>query len=254
VLHDGRLYIQHDNEGRSFLAAIDAKTGKELWSVVRSEKKFRSSGWATPFIWKHEARTEIVTIGQRAAISYDLEGKELWRMEALTGQATPTPSAVGDVLFVGAGSQGETNRPMFAIRAGATGNITPPKGETSNDFVIWSHPAATSYTPSPLVYRDRVYVVNDNGIFTSFDAKTGKVVYRARVGGGGQTFSASPWASDGRVFCLSEDGDTFIIEAGDEYKEVGRNTLGEMSFATPAVAHDSLFIRTATKLYRITRK
>lgn len=250
VLDAGRIYVQHDNEGRSFLAAVDAKTGKELWSVVRSENKFRMSGWATPFVWRHK-RTEIVTVGQKAIISYDTSGQELWRMNGLVGQATPTPSATNDVLYVGAGSQGETNRPMYAIRAGASGDVTLPKDATSNDFVMWTHPAAAPYTSSPLVYRDRVYVVNDNGIFSAFDAKTGTVIYRARVGGSGHTFSSSPWASHGRIFCLSEEGETFVIEAGDEYKEVGRNALGEMSFATPAVAHDSLFIRTATKLYRI---
>jgi hypothetical protein len=93
--------------------------------------------------------------------------------------------------------------------------------------------------------------VNDNGIVTVFDARTGERVYRARPGGGGFTFSASPWAYDGKVFFLSEDGDTFVAREGRAYEEIGKNSLGEMTLASVAVASDSLYIRTQTRLYRI---
>jgi outer membrane protein assembly factor BamB len=96
-----------------------------------------------------------------------------------------------------------------------------------------------------------MYVVNDNGILTVFDSKTGKEIYKARAGGSGNTFSASPWAADGKVYLLSEDGHTFVIEAGDAYKEIARNSLDEMSFASPALAPNTLFVRTQTKLYKI---
>jgi hypothetical protein len=97
-------------------------------------------------------------------------------------------------------------------------------------------------------------VVNDNGVLLVLDAVTGKEVYKARVGGIGNTFSASPWAVDGKVFFLSEDGVTFGIEAGDKYVEIAKNDLAEMSLATPALAPDAMFIRTMTKLYRIAGK
>ena len=102
-----------------------------------------------------------------------------------------------------------------------------------------------------LVFGGRVYAVNDNGVIAVFDAKTGREIYKARVGGVGNTFSASPWASGGRVFCLSEDGDTFVLNPGDRYDEIAKNSLGEMTLATPAVTRDGLFIRTAIALYRI---
>ena len=134
---------------------------------------------------------------------------------------------------------------------GASGDITLAKGEESNQFVAWFHPRASAYTSSPLVYRGRMYVVNDNGILTVFDAKTGKEIYKARAGGSGNTFSASPWAADGKVYLLSEDGHTFVIEAGDKYVELAKNSMDEMSFASPALAPNTLFLRTQTKLYRI---
>ncbi len=102
-----------------------------------------------------------------------------------------------------------------------------------------------------MLYRGRVYVVNDNGILQVADGVTGKEIYKARVGGGGQTFSSSPFASAGRIYMLSEDGDMFVLEAGDEYKEIAKNSLGEMSFATPAADADSLYIRTQTRLYKV---
>jgi outer membrane protein assembly factor BamB len=193
-----------------------------------------------------QARSEIVALGHGFAIGYDVAGKELWRLSGLSGQATPTAVAGGGLLFVGTGSQGESNRPMFAVRPGASGDIS-----LSKEHVAWHNPQASAYTSSPLFYRGRIYVVNDNGILTVFDAGTGERVYRARVGGGGFTFSSSPWAYGENVFFLSEDGETFVAKEGASYEEVARNPLEEMTLASPAIAGDSLYIRTQSKLYRL---
>ena len=254
VVHDGKVYVLHDNDGESFVAAVDATTGAEVWMVERNLTPGgrMGSGWSTPFVWTHAGGTEIVVIGHKYAISYEpATGKEIWRLHGLTGQSTPTPVAAGGLLYLATGSQGESNRPVFAVRPGARGDITLPKGEDRSAFVAWMHPRASAYTSSPLVYRDRMYVVNDNGILTVFEAATGKQVYQARAGGIGNTFSASPWAADGKVFLLSEEGDTFVLEAGDTYVEVSKNSLDELAFATPALATDGLFVRTATRLYRL---
>ncbi len=251
VAHGGRVYQLHDNDGESFLAALDATTGKELWNVKRTDRASGMvSGWATPFIWQNRARTEIVTIGRGFVISYDPDGRELWRVKGMT-QATPSPVAADGLLYVGSGSQGEANRPLMAIRPGAKGDISLAADEDSNEFVAWRQPRFSGYTPSPLVYRGRVYAVNDNGILQVADAKTGKEIFKARMGGGGQTFSSSPLASQGRIYFLSEDGDAFVLRAGDAYDEIAKSSLGEMSLATPAVDADSLYVRTQTKLYRI---
>jgi outer membrane protein assembly factor BamB len=264
VVHDGRVFVVHDNEGKSFVAAVDAKTGKHLWQMERDIKAPQVSGWSSPFIWaaestesadrKRNQRTELIVIGRQHAVSYDpVTGKELWRIRGLTGQSTPTPVASDGLLFLATGSQGESNRPVFAVRPGATGDISLAKGEESNAFVAWVHPRASAYTSSPLVYRGRMYVVNDNGILTVFDAQTGTEIYKARAGGSGNTFSASPWAADGKIYLLSEDGHTFVIEAGDKYVELSKNSMDEMSFASPALAANTIFLRTQTKLYRIGR-
>lgn len=254
VVHQGRVYQMHDNEGASFLTALDAATGKEIWSADRSGFETRAkSGWATPFIWTHALRTEIITIGKGLVIAYGLDGKELWRMPGMT-QATPSPAAGDGLLFVGSGSQGETNRPLYAITPGASGDISLAPGQERNAFVTWFQPRFAAYTGSPLHYRGRVYSINDNGIMQVANAESGKEIYKARVGGGGLTFSASPLGSNGRIYAISEDGDVVVFDAlSDEYRELAKNSLGEMSLATPAIAGDSLYVRTATKLYRIAR-
>jgi outer membrane protein assembly factor BamB len=252
IVSDGRVFIVHDNEGQSYVAAVDAKTGKHLWRVERDIKAPQGSGWSSPFIWKHDGRSELIVIGRQHAISYAPDtGKELWRLRGLTGQSTPTPVAGEGLLYLATGSQGESNRPVFAVRPDASGDITLAKGEEQNKYVAWFHPRASAYTSSPLIYRGRMYVVNDNGILTVFDSQTGKEIYKARAGGSGNTFSASPWAADGKVYLLSEDGHTFVIEAGDKYVELSKNSLDEMSLASPALAADTIFLRTQTRLYRI---
>jgi outer membrane protein assembly factor BamB len=251
VVHEGRVYQLHDTDGESFFTALDAKTGHVIWTVNRVGLEGRmKSGWSTPLIWQTKGRTEIVTTGKGLVVSYGLDGKELWRLAGMT-QATPTPVAAGGLLFVGSGSQGEANRPMFAVKPGASGDISLKAGETSGPFVAWFQPRISGYTGSPLVYRDRVYSINDNGIMQVHHAETGKEIYKARVGGIGNTFSSSPVASDGLIYAISEDGDTFVLRAGDEYREIAKNSLGEMSFASPAADASSLFIRTQKKLYRI---
>jgi outer membrane protein assembly factor BamB len=251
VVHSGRVYQLHDNQAQSSLAALDAKTGKLLWSVDRTGiASPMASGWATPVVWQNDLRTEIVTIGRGYVISYDLDGRELWRMKGMT-QATPSPVVADGLLYAGSGSQGEANRPLVAIRPGGKGDISLANDQKSNEFVVWRLPRFSGYTPSPLVYCGSVYAVNDNGVLQVANAKTGAEIFKARVGGGGHTFSASPLASQGRIYLTSEDGDVFVLRAGDRYDEIGRNGMNEMTLATPAADADSLYVRTLTRLYRI---
>ncbi len=246
-----------DNEAKSYLAALDAKTGALLWKTARTDGGgLPLSGWSTPYVWVNTKRTEIVAIGRGMAMSYGLDGKELWRLRGLT-QASPTPTEGDGMLYIGTGSQGESKRPLFAVKPGATGDISVKDtasgtGDvTSNEFVAWYQPRASAYTSSPLVFGGRVYAVNDNGVLAVFDAKTGRRVYQARVGGTGNTFSASPWAY-GRQGVLPQRGRRHVRhQSWRQYDEVAKSSLGEMTLATPAVTRDGLFVRTATALYRI---
>lgn len=253
TVYDGKVMLLHDNERESYILALDAATGEELWRTERPRAGFLNSAWNTPYIWKHAQRTEIIATGHGFIVSYDLNGQELWRI-GLRGITMPTPSAfaANGVLFVGTGAQGDgANRPFFAVRPGASGDITLADDEINNDFIIWHHSRASGYTPSGIYHDGRIYLVHDIGILAVLNAETGKEIYKARIGGGGQTFSASPVAVGNRLYFLNEDGAMFVLEGGDRYKEVARNDLEEMSLASPAVAGNALFVRTRTKLYKI---
>jgi outer membrane protein assembly factor BamB len=249
VLHRGRLFIVNDNEDRAELLALDARTGKELWRADRDEK----STWATPFIWQNDRRTELITSGSRAVRSYDLDGKLLWSLRGMSGIAIPTPFAGDGLLYVSSGYVGDKLRPVYAIRAGAAGDITLPSGQTNNDFIAWSNPVGGPYNPSPLFYQGRVYVLYDRGLVSCYEAKTGKVLYDRERLPEGFAFTSSPWAAGGRVFCLNEDGVCFVLRAGDQFELLHTNKLAtdDMCMATPALVGDRLLIRTAARLYCI---
>jgi outer membrane protein assembly factor BamB len=251
VCHDGRLYLVNDNEEKSTLTAYDGGTGKQLWQVERDEK----SNWATPFIWRHDGRTEIVTAGTNKVRSYDTDGKLLWELAGMSSITIPTPFARNGLLYVSSGYiMDPFTRPVYAIRPGARGDITLPADKADSKDVAWSLRLAGPYHPTPLVYGDYLYVLYDRGFLGCFDAKTGQQVYEKQRLGSATAFTASPWAANGKIFCMSEDGDTFVVQAGKEFKQLGRNKLDEMCLATPALVNGSLLVRTQSRLYRIDKK
>jgi outer membrane protein assembly factor BamB len=251
VVHKGRVYIVNDNDEHSFVAAYDAQTGTELWRVSRDE----ASNWTTPFVWENAQRTEIVTPGTKKVRSYGLDGKLLWELSGMSVIDIPTPFAKNGLLYVESGYPGDQLRPDYAIRPGASGDISLKPDETSNGFVVWSNPALGTYATSALAYGDYYYTLFDRGILACHDAKTGKEIYpRQRITADASGFTASPWAYNGKIFAMSEDGDTYVVQAGPAFKVLGKNSLNEMTLATPAVANGSLIVRTASKLYRIGKK
>ncbi|MAF67629.1 MAG: serine/threonine protein kinase [Planctomycetes bacterium] len=243
VHHDGRLFVVNDNEDASYLLALDAKSGETLWRVERDE----ASNWATPFVWESGERTELVTAGTRRVRSYDLEGGLLWELAGMSSITIATPYAAGGLLYVTSGYVMDRRRPIFAIRPGARGDISPD-GEEPGEAIAWSRGRGAPYNPSTLVYDGHLYVLLDAGFLACYDAGTGEELYgKQRLGGRGG-FTASPWAYGGNVFCLDENGETFVIRAGDEFELSHTNSLGEMCMATPAIAEGSLFVRTLSRL------
>lgn len=250
VLHGDRLFIINDNEEQSYLVALNVETGDQVWRVERDE----ASNWSTPYVWQHNRRTEIVTTGSGGVRSYDLNGQKLWTLFGMSSITVPTPFSGHGLLYVSSGFVLDKHRPVYAIRPGASGSISLGEGETQNAYVAWTDAEAAPYNPSPILYGDYFYVLLDRGFFTCHDAKTGEQKYKVRIAkdiGGFGGFTASPWAYNGKIFCLNEDGETFVVQAGPEYKFLGMNTVEEMCMATPAVARSSLFLRTLTKLYRM---
>lgn len=248
IVHRGRVFVVNDNDQRSSISAYDAKTGKVLWSVPREE----TSNWSTPYVWEHDGTTEIVTTGSRQVRAYDTNGMLKWQLSGMSSLHVPTPFAKLGLLFVNSGFLGDAFRPVYAIRPGASGDISLKAGERQNQFVAWSNPRLGTYATSSLVYGDYYYTLMDRGFLLCHDARTGQEIYpRQRITAEASGFTASPWAYNGKIFALSEDGDTFVMQAGRDFKVLRANSLGEMALATPAVTEDSLILRTASKIYRI---
>ena len=259
ALNGNQLLILSDNQKQQFVAAFDKRTGKELWRTNRDIGEKRAgagadiptmrSGWTTPFIWTNALRTEVVAVGPGQTISYDLEGNPLWRLSGMAVTPVPSPFASDGLLFV----DGGRGKPIFAIKPGGAGDITPAKGEKSSEAVVWSDQRGGTYLPTPVAFDGAIYVLNEVGILTRFEAKTGKVSYKTRIAADGTAgdFTTSPWAYNGKIFCLSEEGKTYVVAAGETFQLLHVNTIEEMSMATPAIVGDRLLLRTDAKLYSI---
>ncbi len=262
ALHGDRLYIVNDNTTASFMIALDKRTGEELWRVSRDE---RGNNWSTPVVWENRIRTEIVTTGSDGVRSYDLDGGLLWELQGMSNLTTPSPFVAEGLVYISSGYPGGALRPVYAIHPGASGDISLwaedtdtwstrfPGNRASSEYIAWAYPLLGTYNTSALVYRGIYYTLLDRGLLIAHNARTGAEVYgrqRIRVGSG---FTASPWGYNGKVFLLSEAGDTYVIKAGPEFELLGTNPLNEMTLATPAVVRSSLLIRTQSSLYRIAR-
>jgi outer membrane protein assembly factor BamB len=254
ALAGNMLVILNDNQKQQYIAAFDKQTGKQIWRTNRElgskAPPVQLSGWATPFVWRHALRTEIVTVGPGELVSYDLEGKELWRMKGMALTPIPTPFAYEGLLYINGGR----GRPLFALRPGASGDITLKEGETSNQYVVWSQPRGGTYLPSSVAYQGAVYTLTETGILNRFDAKTGKQSYKTRIDPAAANFTTSPWAYNGKLFCLSEEGQTFVVTTGEEFQLSHVNQLDDMAQASPALVGERLLLRTEHRLYSIRRK
>jgi len=254
VVYKDRVYVVHDNLSDSFMAAFDTRTGAQIWKIKRDEDKTAAT-WSTPYVWENDRRTELIVSASGKVRSYGLDGRLLWELSGMTFLTAPSPFARNGLLYFSSGYPGASPRPVYAVRPGATGDISLRPDTTSNDYVAWYQPTLGTYQTSALVYGDYYYTLLDRGFLLCHDARTGKEIYgRQRISREAGGFTASPWAYNGKIFLLSEDGDTFVVQAGPEFKLLGKNSLNEMSLATPAVAKGSLILRTQSKLYRIARR
>lgn len=254
VIAGNLLVIVSDNEKQQFIAAFDKTTGRQVWRTNRDIKAgtsatARRTGWSTPFVWTTPGRTELVTIGPGFAISYDLAGQELWRLPGMGGGPIPSPFAADGLLYLNGGSGGL----LAAIKPGATGVLAAGPGTTPSEHVAWANERAGTYLPTQVAYNGALYSLTDTGILSRYDAATGKLGYRARIEDG-VAFTSSPWASDGKIFCLNEEGKTFVIAAGETYELLHVNDVDEFALATPALVNDRLLLRTESRLYSIRQR
>jgi outer membrane protein assembly factor BamB len=248
------IVIVNDNEKRPFIAAYEKKTGREVWKKDRDvgvkDPVQTRSAWVTPYVWQHDGVTEIVTVGPAKAISYATDGKELWTMKGVSAAPIAMPFAYEGLLYINGGR----GKPLFAIRPGATGDISLKEGEKSNQYVAWSEPRGGTYLATSVAYQGALYSVTETGILSRHDAKTGAVTYRSRIDPTATAFTSSPWAYNGKVFFLSEEGQTYVVAAGENFKLDHINALDDFALSTPAIVGERLLLRTEHRLYSIRRK
>lgn len=258
ILAEGKVIVQVDRHEKSYLAAFDAHTGEELWKVARDERPV----WATPTYHDGHGRKELIVMGGYHIRGYRLEdGQEIWRFGDDGQVKTPTPFVAGDRIILAGGYRA---RPIFAIDAGGKGDLgstekpeppgsvveeeteTPPPAPPEG--LLWRTEAGGPYTTTPIVYGSHVYSVTDKGILAVFDLETGERLERVRTD---EHFSASPVAANGHLYFAGEGGVVLVVKAGTELEIVAKNDLGETLMATPAIAHDTLYVRSSEAVWAL---
>jgi outer membrane protein assembly factor BamB len=244
ILYGDKVIVQCDQQKGSFLEAFDRQTGRTVWKAERDELP----SWGTPAVYRGPARTELVTNGSNFVRGYDPStGKELWRLGGSSKITAPTPVSADGLIVVASGRRPEA--PIFAIRAGAAGDIT---GDTH--WVAWQKQQRGPYMPTPLIYGGYLYVLGNAGVFDCYSLETGAEIYRERIPHQGSGFSGSPVASDGKIYLPSEDGDIFVVQAGPHFELLQKNEMGEPLMATPAISGGLLLVRTQHRLWAIGSK
>jgi outer membrane protein assembly factor BamB len=256
VLFQNMLLMHFDGSDRQFVMALDKRTGKTIWQTQRSidfqdldkDGKPAAEGdmrkaFSTPQVARINGRWEMISLGAKAAYSYDpFTGKELWRVEERGQHSASTRPVLGHgmIFFPTGFAAGQ----LFAVRTGGNGLIT-------DSHVVWKVKRGVSNKPSILLVDDLIYMIGDAGIASGIDAKTGEQVWQERIGG---EYSASPVYADGRLWFFSEDGKTTVLKPGRTFEKVAENRLDDGFLASPAIAGKAFYLRTRTHLYRIEEK
>ena len=239
LLYKDRIILYQDQYRGSFIAAFDARTGRDMWRTPREA----SNGWGTPIAVRVGSRDEIIVSSQQQVQAYDPErGRELWRCSGNTYEVIPTPVVGYGMIFCSSGRAG----PTLAIRPGGSGDVT-------RSHLVWESPRGSPFVPSPILYGEQLYMVNDMAsIVTSLHAQTGKAMFQGRLGvATREGFSASPVAVDGKVFFTNDEGETFVLRAGPTFNLLHVNRIGEGTLASPALVDGRWYIRTDRNLYAI---
>ena len=243
------VILQCDTQTDSFIIAFDANTGRAVWKTKRDE----IPSWGTPTVATTSKGEELIANASNFIRAYDPRtGKELWRLGRSSKITAPTPIFADDMLVVVSGRGPE--RPIFVVKAGARGDLTLPEGKTSSDTIIWSRTGRGSYMPTPLIYNGILYVLANNGTFDAYNLKTGEELYRQRLPLVGSGFSASPVASDGKIYLSNEDGEILVVTAGEKFNHISTNSMGELLMATPALSDGVMYVRSSQSLFAVGRK
>ncbi|HVF89933.1 MAG TPA: PQQ-binding-like beta-propeller repeat protein [Blastocatellia bacterium] len=249
IIYKNLVIVQCDIQKGSFIAAFDVKSGKEVWRTQRDE----IPSWGTPTVYEGKGRAELVTNATRFVRGYDpATGKELWKLSGNPEITSTTPITAHDLIFIS--NSYRPNQPIYAIRPGASGDISLKDGKETNEFVAWSKQRGGTYTPTPIIYGEHFYACSNNGTLTVYNAKTGERIYQQRIAEKGGAYSASPVAADGKIYLSSEDGEIFVVKAGPKYELLSSNSMGEVLMATPAISDGMIFIRGQHHVFAVGKK
>lgn len=253
ILYRHLLIMHFDGSDQQYVVALDKNTGKTVWKTARSidfrdllpdgrpeaDGDFRKA-FSTPLVTTVNGQPLLLSLGGKAAYGYDpLTGRELWRLEERTNHSASTVPALGHGLaFYPTGFSAPH---LLAVRMDGRGDVT-------GTHVVWRVTRGVPQKPSIALVGDLIFMINDAGIASAVEAKTGAIVWTARVGG---NYSASPISNGAQVYFFSEEGKATVIEAGRDFKVLAENHLDDGFMASPAVSGSALFLRTRTHLYRI---
>jgi outer membrane protein assembly factor BamB len=238
TLYGDLLILNCDGSDEAFVVALDTRTGKVRWKTPRRSPA--DQAYSTPLAIRVGDRDEVVSVGAFRAVAYDPQtGKEIWRVSYGDGFSNvPRPVYGQGLVYIATGFQEPS---LLAVRADGSGDVT-------KSHIAWTLKRAAPLTPSPALVGDEIYLVNDVGIASCLDAKTGAPHWVTRLGG---NYSASPVVADGRIYFLSEEGVATVIAPEKVFRKLATNVLDGATLASMAVSGGSIFIRSNTNLYRI---
>ena len=246
VIHGGRVFIQCDAVNNGFVEALNLADGSEAWRTKRDD----SGTWSTPTVCVGGARPQLIVNGWKHMGGYDLQtGAEIWRMSGGGDCPVPTPLVWHGLIFLM--SAHGPRSPIYAVRTDAVGDVSLRGGASTNAHVAWSVLKGGAYMQTPLVYGDYLYTCKNDGILYCFEASTGKQMYKERLGSGGDGFTASPVASEGKLYFTSEQGAVYVVKPGASFNVIATNQMGEVCMATPAISDGTLFFRTQGHLVAV---
>ncbi len=249
LLYAGRLYVQALHKNGSYFLALDPASGKTLWKQERPTDATEQSreSYATPYPFERPGHREILLVGGECLTGHDpVTGQELWRWwftpedRQKLQHNVPTPVGCGDLVYV----IRPEHRPLYAVRAGGTGKL-------GTEALAWIWPTNRSWIATPLVYQNRLYVMQEQEReLACLEPQTGRVIWQHKLGVNAQ-LQASPLGADGKIFCVSLSGEVVILAAGDEYREVARTRFADdgQCRSTLVADHGQIYLRTGKNLY-----
>ena len=238
ALDGNKLVLVLDQMGDSFLLALDKSSGRELWRTPRQG----ATNWSGPLITSCNGHKQVIVSATQKVTGYDLEtGKPIWEATGLGANTIPAAVAADGMVFAMSGFR---NPNLMAIRLGREGDLT------GTDAIVWQNQRGNSYTPSPVLYQGKFYMLTDNGMLSCLDAKTGKPYYHQERLPKPYNFKASPVGANGKLYLASEDGDVIVVRMGEKFEVLATNTLDGQSFiSSPAIVDGAIYLRGQNTLF-----